>query len=74
MTPQESSCSPESLDRVLARNPFLMGRRLVVHRADNEVVVRGMVGSYYQKQMAQEILKVETGNQERIRNEIFVIR
>ena len=71
---QKSPASAELLDRVLAKNPFLMGRRLIVHRAENnEVVVRGMVGSYFQKQMAQEILKAETGNCEHIRNEILVI-
>lgn len=73
-THEKPSASPESLDRVLARNPFLLGRHLFVHRSENEVVVRGMVGSYFQKQMAQEILKAETGNRERIRNEILVIR
>ena len=51
-------------DRVasaLERNPYLSTRHLRCEAAEGRVVLRGMVRSYYQKQMAQEMLKTVDG-------------
>ena len=42
---------------VLERNPHLPYRNLRCEAAEGRVVLRGVVRSYYQKQMAQEVLK-----------------
>jgi osmotically-inducible protein OsmY len=41
----------------LANNPYLPGRQLDCEMQQGKVVLRGIVGSYYQKQMAQETLR-----------------
>jgi osmotically-inducible protein OsmY len=57
---------------VLARSPYFAGRSLSVETRDNEVVLKGVVRTYYQKQMAQESLRglEQIG---RIQNDIEVI-
>jgi osmotically-inducible protein OsmY len=41
----------------LANNPHLPRRRFECETQQGKVVLRGIVGSYYQKQMAQETLR-----------------
>jgi len=41
----------------LANNPYLSRRNLRFETAEGRVVLRGVVPSYYQKQMAQEALR-----------------
>lgn len=51
-------------DRVLTaleRNPHLPGRNLRCETEAGRVTLRGVVGSYYQKQMAQELLRTIEG-------------
>jgi osmotically-inducible protein OsmY len=51
-------------DRVaslLEQNPHLSTRTLRCEAAEGHVVLRGTVRSYYQKQMAQEMLKTVDG-------------
>lgn len=53
-------------DRVLSaleRNPHLPRRNLRFETKEGRVILRGVVGSYYQKQMAQEILRGVEGVQ-----------
>lgn len=45
----------------LERNPHLPGRNLRFETQEGRVTLRGVVGSYYQKQMAQEILRTIEG-------------
>ena len=45
----------------LKRNPYLPGRKLACETAEGKVVLRGVVGTYYQKQMAQETLRAIEG-------------
>lgn len=48
------------LESALGTSPYLAGKRLRIENHAGQVVVRGRVGSYYQKQMAQEaLLRVE---------------
>lgn len=61
-------------DRVLTaleRNPYISGRSLFFETADGRVVLKGVVRSYFQKQMAQEAIRRLDGVQE-IRNELQV--
>ena len=41
----------------LKQNPYLPGRQLNCETTEGKVVLRGVVGTYYQKQMAQETLR-----------------
>jgi len=61
-------------DRVLTaleRNPYLARRSLRFETLEGRVTLRGVVRSYFQKQMAQEALRHVDGVQE-IANELEV--
>jgi osmotically-inducible protein OsmY len=47
----------DRLDAAILCNPHLRGRRLHVVSDAGHVVLEGKVGSYYQKQMAQEAIR-----------------
>jgi osmotically-inducible protein OsmY len=55
------STAETSLDSLISstieRNPHLMRRNLRFETHEGRVVLRGVVSSYYQKQMAQEALR-----------------
>jgi osmotically-inducible protein OsmY len=55
----------------LERNPYLSGRTLRFEMQEGRVTLRGVVRSYFQKQMAQEALRRVDGVQE-IFNELEV--
>ena len=46
----------EHIDTALHSSPYLGGRRFQVQREADGVTLEGRVGSYFQKQMAQEII------------------
>ncbi|MBA3312242.1 MAG: BON domain-containing protein [Planctomycetaceae bacterium] len=56
----------------LARNPHFNGRDLRVDFDQHDVIIRGAVKSYYQKQIAQESVRRITGIGA-IRNELEVV-
>lgn len=61
-------------ERVLSlfeRSPYVAHRKLRFETHAGEVTLRGVVGSYYQKQMAQEMLRGLEGIQ-RIENQLEV--
>jgi len=61
-------------DRVLTaleRNPHVARRNLRFETSEGRVTLRGVVGSYFQKQMAQESLRYIDGVHE-IANELEV--
>jgi len=61
-------------DRVmtaLERNPYVRRRNLRFEASEGRVVLRGVVDSYFQKQMAQEALRHVEGVSE-ISNELEV--
>jgi len=61
-------------DRVLSaleRNPYVARRNLRFETDQGRVTLRGVVGTYYQKQMAQEALRHVDGIHE-IANELEV--
>ena len=61
----------QDLQSALGSNPHIQGQRLRIENKSGHVTVRGRVGSYYQKQMAQEsLLRVE--GVQRLENELEV--
>jgi len=70
----DSSKDPPLTDRIaiaLRRNPYVPGKTLRFEAAEGRVTLRGVVHSYFQKQMAQEALRRIEGVHE-IRNELEV--
>ena len=67
---------PQTLTHEVAtaiqNTPYLSGRTLRFEEHDGHVVLRGIVGSYFQKQMAQEAIRRIRGVL-RIRNELEVL-
>jgi len=61
----------DRVSSVLERNPHLPYRTLRFEAAEGRVVLRGVVRTYYQKQMAQEVLKTVDGVNE-IENQLEV--
>ncbi len=59
------------LGSALKQSPHLARRQLCVKAHEGHVVLRGVVSSYYQKQMAQEILMRVEGV-DRIENQLEV--
>lgn len=47
----------ERIDQALQTNPYVNGRKLRIETEGSRVVLQGSVQSYFQKQMAQELLK-----------------
>ena len=45
------------VDSALRDNPHLAGQTLAIETSEGHVTLRGTVGSFYQKQMAQESLR-----------------
>jgi hypothetical protein len=58
--------------RALALNPYFAGRCLDVELRENEVVLSGVLGSYFHKQMAQESVLSVHGVR-RVHNRIRVV-
>lgn len=56
----------------LSRSPYFAGRSLRVEVENDSITLRGVVGSYYQKQVAQESLRTIEGV-DCIQNELEVI-
>jgi osmotically-inducible protein OsmY len=56
----------------IERSPYLAGRNLRVETAAGLVILKGIVGSYYQKQMAQEAARRIDGVQS-IENRLEVL-
>lgn len=56
----------------LSRSSFLTGRHVQVELAHDTVVLKGVVTSYYHKQLAQEALRQVEGISQ-IRNELVVM-
>ena len=55
-----STFSPSLADRVdnaLVTNPYLTGRTLRFETDGGRITLRGHVGTWYQKQMAQELIR-----------------
>jgi osmotically-inducible protein OsmY len=53
----------QMIDNAISKNPYLAHRKLRVETHDGRVVLLGTVGTYYQKQMAQEAVRRVDGVQ-----------
>lgn len=62
----------ELVHSTLARSPYLAGRNVHIAVEQDDVVLTGVVHTYYQKQMAQEAIRQMNGVA-RVRNEIEVV-
>ncbi len=62
----------ERIKRAILLNPYLPKRRVRVETHAGRVVLKGVVHSYFQKQMAQEVLRKIEGVEE-ISNELEVV-
>lgn len=51
----------ESVEQALARSPYFAGRRLSIQVDHGDVVLTGVVETYYQKQLAQESVRAVDG-------------
>ena len=47
----------QRVDSAISENPYLSGRKLRFETVDRKVVLKGRVGTYFQKQMAQEAVR-----------------
>ena len=61
----------EQVDAAITTNPYLTGRELRFETNEGRVVLKGVVNTYFQKQMAQEALRHVDGVEE-ITNELEV--
>ncbi|RMF89472.1 MAG: BON domain-containing protein [Planctomycetota bacterium] len=62
----------DRIGAALERNPYLMGRMFRFETDQGRVILRGVVDTYFQKQMAQEALRDIDGVEE-IENELEVV-
>ncbi|WP_460166102.1 BON domain-containing protein [Thermostilla marina] len=62
----------DRIGAALERNPYLMGRVFRFETDRGRVILRGVVETYFQKQMAQEALRGVDGVEE-IDNELEVV-
>jgi osmotically-inducible protein OsmY len=61
----------ERVSSAIATNPYLSGRKLRFEAQEGCVRLNGVVASYFQKQMAQEVIKRVEGVKQ-IENELEV--
>jgi osmotically-inducible protein OsmY len=61
----------EQVQSALNRNPYFPARKLRVEATDGHVLIEGTVGSFFQKQMAQEVVRRLDGV-ERVVNQLQV--
>jgi osmotically-inducible protein OsmY len=60
------------IHNALAGNPYFAGRKVRVELQENDVVLSGVLGSYFHKQMAQESVRSVDGVN-RVHNQIEVV-
>ena len=70
--PESGSDLRDIVESVLARSTYFSGKNLRFEVHEYGLVLRGVVRSYYHKQLAQESLKSISG-MPRIQNEIEVV-
>ena len=71
LTPLPTKTLVERVDAAMLTNPYLVGRKLRFETHGSRIVLQGVVGTYFQKQMAQEVVRRVPGV-ERIDNDLEV--
>lgn len=61
----------ERVGSAIETNPYLSGRKLRFEAQEGRITLNGVVASYFQKQMAQEVIKRVDGV-EQIENQLEV--
>lgn len=61
MQTDEQRTLEQRVDSAISENPYLTGRKLRFETVDRKVVLKGRVGTYFQKQMAQEAVRTLDG-------------
>jgi osmotically-inducible protein OsmY len=61
----------ERVGSAIETNPYLSGRKLRFEAQEGRITLNGVVASYFQKQMAQEVIKRVAGV-EQIENQLEV--
>ncbi len=61
------------IHNALAGNPYFAGRKVRVELRENEVVLSGVLSSYFHKQMAQESVRGIVDGVHRVQNQIEVV-
>ena len=56
-----ASLLQDRIDSAIQDNPYLAGHTLQIEMRPGRIVLRGVVRSYYQKQIAQEVVRVVDG-------------
>ncbi len=72
MTATFPNSAPAPAASLLRENPVNDLRRLEVLESDSEIVISGIVTSYYLKQMAQETVRPALAGR-RLRNKVIVL-
>lgn len=70
--PPTGNSLQDRVDFAITNSPYLVGRKLRFEEEQGRVVLRGVVNSFFQKQMAQEALRRVEGVGE-IENELEVM-
>ena len=61
----------DRLSSILERSPHVPHRKVILEASHGQVTLRGVVRTYYQKQMAQEVIRGLDGV-EKIENQLVV--
>jgi osmotically-inducible protein OsmY len=69
--PSRQTTLADRVDSVIATNPYLHGRTLRFEAEEGRITLKGVVNTYFQKQMAQEAVRKVEGVLE-IENELEV--
>ncbi|MEZ6116502.1 MAG: BON domain-containing protein [Pirellulaceae bacterium] len=72
MNSGKTRCLETEVHDALSKSPYLVRKRVNCEARDGRVVLRGEVGTYFQKQMATEVLRSVDGIDE-IENHLEVI-
>jgi osmotically-inducible protein OsmY len=62
--PSETTTLAQRVEGAIVANPFFSGRRWRFEAEEGRVVLSGSVSTYFQKQMAQEIIRRVEGVEE----------
>lgn len=58
---ERASLLQDRIDSAIQENPHLAGHTLQIEMRSGRIVLRGVVRSYYQKQIAQEVVRLVDG-------------
>lgn len=71
-TTSDTNILLDNIHEALSRSPYLTRKLVHCEQADGFVIVKGKVGTYFQKQMATEVLRNIDGV-EQIENQLEVV-